>query len=224
MRGKGLNALEIVFTLFVLMIVVIVVVRMFIQQMKLGKIQEPLKRWEDVNRYQSARSECEIYCEAFRNNPGDINTIKDYCTHKAPMDLNGDGKTYEQLAPGEIAVGRVVSQVPYCEDGIYCFHIYDCYSGLIHLTPKECLRYLCNYYTSPTVGYDPELAMQAIRKEITWGTCNPNTVYVELGDRKITPKYWWEINGYNSPDCENLVFEYIEESEEIDLPPLPEDI
>lgn len=219
---KGLNALELVFTLFILIVVVLVVVRMFIQQMKLGKIQEPLKRWEDVNRYQSARSECEIYCEAFRNNPGDINVIKDYCTHRAPVDLNGDGKTYEQLAPGEIAAGRVVSQVPYCEDGIYCFHIYDCYSGTIHLTARECLMYLCNYYTSPTVGYDPELAMEAVKKEITWGTCDPNTVYVKLGGRIITPKYWWERAGYASPDCENLRFETTEGG--IGVPPtLPQE-
>jgi len=221
---KGLEALELIFTLFVLIVVVLIVVRMFIQQMKIGKIQEPLKRWEDVNRYQSARSECEIFCEAFRNNPGDINVIKDYCTHRAPVDLNGDGKTYENLPRNyRVSPGRVVSQVPYCEDGIYCFHIYDCYSGSIHLTPSTCLQYLCEYYMSPAVGYDAELAMEAIKKEITYGKCDPNTVYVKLGDRIITPSYWWEKAGYNSPDCENIVYEVTEGEEIPELlpPPLP---
>jgi len=200
---KGLNALELIFTMFVLIIVVFVIVRMFIQQMRLEEIQKPLEQWKEVNMYQQAKSECEIYCEAFRNNPGDLNVIKDYCTHKAKVDLDGDGKTYENLRPGQLAQGRVVAEVPYCEDGIYCFHIYECSYGSIVLDAETCLRYLCNYYTT-MVGYDPDIAMAAVKKVVHWGTCDPNKVYTVLNGVKITPSWWWEKAGYNSPDCEHI--------------------
>lgn len=201
---KGMKALEIIFTLFVLIVVVLVVVRMFIQHMSLRPIQEPLKRWEDVNRYQAARSECEVLCENFRAAPDQLNVIKDYCTHKAAVDLNENGKTFEPK-------GRIVAQVPYCEDGIYCFHLYECSAGPgLTLDATACLSYLCDYYTQQ-VGYTAEMAMDAIKAEITPGSpacVNDPLLKIMLGGVEVTPAYWWYKAGYNSPNCEQIVTEW----------------
>lgn len=192
MNKKAIGALELIFTLFTLIVVVVVVVNMFIRTMKTEKIEEPLKSWEEVNKFQAARSRCASICEGVRASPGDIHAIVEYCSMKAGVDLNGDGKTNDP------AVGRVVASVPLCEDGVYCFHIHECFVGDERLNPYFCRVRLCQFYTD-FQGYGKEMAGDAVKRAVHYGNCpitNPK-LKITLAGGEVDPSYWWKKAGYD---------------------------
>lgn len=192
MNKKAIGALELIFTLFTLIVVVVVVVNMFIRTMKTTKIEEPLKDWEEVNKFQIARSRCNSICEGVKTNPGDLHAITEYCSMKAGVDLNGDGKIND---PG---VGRVVASVPLCEDGVYCFHIHECFTGDERLNAHFCRVKLCQFYTD-FQGYDERMAGDAVKKAVHFGKC-PITdpkLQIILGGKKVDPSFWWKEADYD---------------------------
>lgn len=192
--SKGINALELIFTLFILIITSLVVIRMVTQYVTVQPITGPIKMWTDSYNYQAARAQCESMCDNFRKDC-DSKAAVDFCLAKAQVDLNKDTKV------GQKGVGNIVTGVPYCEDGIYCFHIYpNCECGQT-LTATDCLQILCNYFQS-AVGYDAETSMKAIISEIGYGTCNPNTVKNNVTGK--TADSWWRDAGYDSVSCAEL--------------------
>lgn len=192
--SKGINALEMIFSLFILIIVTLVVIRMVTQYVTVKPILDPIKRWTDSYNYQATRSQCETMCDNFRKDC-DTKAAVDFCLAKAEVDLNKNAKV------GEKGVGNTIAGVPFCEDGVYCFHIYpDCECGQT-LTTVNCLQILCNYYES-AVGYDPVTSMKAITSEINPGTCDPNTVTNPATGKKADS--WWRDAGYDSVSCAEL--------------------
>jgi len=192
--SKGIDALELIFALFILIIVSLVVIRMVTQYVTVKPILDPIKRWTDSYNYQAARSQCETLCDNFRKDC-DPSAAVTFCTQKADVDLNKDTRV------GQKGVGNLVNAIPFCEDGIYCFHIYpDCECGQI-LTATDCLQILCNYYQS-SAGYDPEISMKAVQSEITWGTCNPNVVKNNMTGKRADS--WWKDAAFDSKSCDSI--------------------
>jgi len=212
---KGLNALEIIFTLFVLIVVVLVVVRMFITRFTFTGIEAPIRDITETYNYQAAYSTCENLCNRYEADCGNTQNAVKFCLQKANIDIDGD------KIPGEGGKYHynVVQGVPMCEDGIYCFHVKtDCACGDFRLTPKTCLSVLCDYYEK-TLGYSEDVTAQMISRGIKYGSCEPNIRYWEvegytpvyLKDEEYTsdwtddeisymgPDHWWAKAGYLTP-------------------------
>jgi len=206
MKKKGLNALELIFTLFILIVVVLVVIRMFVQKMKLDQIQ-PVEDVTESYNYYAALSECTNLCEDYNQDKSSYNALR-FCQHKIKIDIDGDARVGQEGAYG-VLVG-----IPLCEDGIYCFHIKECGSGTVALDAKRCLLDMQRYYKSER-GLTEEISNQIIKRMVHYGTCEPD---VTLWDRmeesyepidiasydsdwntgitKMGPDYWWIAAGY----------------------------
>ncbi|MDI6825840.1 MAG: hypothetical protein QMD36_01435 [Candidatus Aenigmarchaeota archaeon] len=202
---KGLNALELIFTLFVLIVVVLVVVRMFITKMTLGGIEKPVQDITDTYNYEAAYSTCNNLCSKYESDCGNVQNAVRFCLQKINIDIDGNRVT------GERGHYNVVEQIPMCEDGIYCFHIKtDCLCGSQRLDPSTCLSVLCDYYKN-IHGLSSEVAMNAIRNGISWGTCPKDVINdwkikdytpieIEPGEF-MGPDYWWVRAGYDRAEC-----------------------
>jgi len=214
MRKKGLNALELIFTLFVLIVVVLVVIKMFINRMNFNEVK-PVEDVKESFKYSAALSKCNSLCEDYMQDKSNYNALR-FCQQKIGIDIDGDGKVGQEAAYG-VLVG-----IPLCEDGIYCFHIKECGSGSVALDAERCLMDMCRYYEIDN-GLPEDTAIQLIKERVHYGTCkaditdwrrmvdnyNPVTVPAYDSDwrngiTKMGPDYWWVQAGYNSPDCENI--------------------
>ena len=207
MRKKGLNALELIFTLFVLIVVVLVVIRMFVQKMKIDQIK-PVEDITESYNYYAALSECNNLCEDYTQDKSSYNALR-FCQHKVSIDIDGDGR------PGQEGAYGVLVGIPLCEDGIYCFHIKQCGSGTVALDAKRCLLDMQRYYKIER-GLTEETANQIIRRMINYGTCEPDITkwdrmvssyepvevapyHSDWTDKEIKymgPDYWWVAAGY----------------------------
>ena len=212
---KGLNALELIFTLFVLIVVVLVIVRMFITKMSLGGIEEPIQDITDTYNYEAAYSNCNNLCSKYEADCSRQNAVK-FCLERVSIDIDGNRLL------GEKHHFNVVEGIPMCEDGIYCFHVKtDCACGSVRLDPETCLDILCDYYQY-TRGLTEDVAAQMIQREIKYGTCEPDVIkwkgkikdfdpipvpkYNSIRDGELVtgirfmgPDYWWANAGYMEP-------------------------
>ncbi len=202
MKNKGLNALEVVFTIFVLIVVVLVVVRMVTNVMQKQEAQKVVEDIRAAYGYTQQRDKCANICGQWQDTSATRDAVE-YCLTRVQIDLNGNKK------PGERGVGAYLPQAGsgVCEDGLYCFHIYDCCQGTYCLTPQECAKILCRYYMDD-LGYSPEEAIRLIRsgpggKRIYPGTCHVD--YTIEGGVRITEKTWWEKAKYNSTSCNEVL-------------------
>lgn len=213
---KGLNALEIIFTLFVLIVVVLVVVRMFITRFTFTGIEQPIQDITETYNYEAAYSTCNSLCNKYEADCGNTQNAIKFCLQKANIDIDGD------RIPGEKGHYNVVEGVPMCEDGIYCFHIKtDCSCGTMRLNAKTCLTILCDYYQHIR-GYSEDVAANLIGNEIKYGTCPPDAMdwmgkiedynpipvpeYDSIRNGEVVtditlmgPDHWWATAGYNKP-------------------------
>lgn len=188
---KGMTALEIVFLLFIMIIVTLVIIRLVQTYVTITPIVKPIENWQDTYNYDSEKAKCRNICDryisgSFGGHSCDQTEAIRFCKEKVALDINGNRQ------PGEKNVGNLVMGIPYCEDGLYCFHILpDCSCGGQTLTAQECLRILCNYYNSTSIGYTKEEATAVIQNLINPGTCH----YVD----EVTGKnesYWYIHAGY----------------------------
>jgi hypothetical protein len=123
------------------------------------------------------------------------------------MDIDGNKEVNEPKH------ANFVANMPYCEDGLYCFHIMDCSSGTYTLTAEECLNILCEYYTTD-LGRSPEDAIKLITEgpqPVSYGTCEKDvskwkTKYELTSFMKtLRADWWWTQAGYGSTSCTNIV-------------------
>src|SRR3989338_2625787 len=110
--GKGVNALEIIFGMFILIIVVLVLIRIFTSIVTPSKITDQLNSFETAYQFEAQKATCTGACEAYLNNNCNRREAVDYCLKKISIDLDGD------KAPGERGTGNFVRGLPYCEDGL----------------------------------------------------------------------------------------------------------
>lgn len=212
---KGFEALELIFTLFVLIVVVLVIVRMFITKMSLGGIEKPIQDITDTYNYEAAYSTCNSLCSKYEADCSNVQNAVKFCLQKVNIDIDGN-----RIA-GEKNHFNVVEGIPMCEDGIYCFHIKnDCACGSVRLDAGDCLDILCDYYQY-TQSLSEDVAAQLIQRGIKYGTCEPNVAkwigkiedfeplpvpeYTSIRDGKLVqnqlmgPDYWWARAGYIEP-------------------------
>ena len=217
---KGMKALELIFTLFMLIVVLLVVVRLFISRMKLTEVERPIQDITQVYNYEAAYSLCNSLCEKYESDCGNLQRAVDFCLQKVEIDIDGNGVTNEKYHY------NVVEGIPLCEDGIYCFHIKsDCACGTVRLSPETCFKILCEFYTQVR-GFDADTASAIIGNEVKYGSCEPNITKWKIEDynpirvdpydsiwrgQEVTgikfmgPDYWWVRAGYYKPNCSSVI-------------------
>jgi hypothetical protein len=211
MKEKGQNALEIVFTMFILIVVTLVIIRLFTTTVA----RESLPNIEDFRgayNYDKEKTKCNNKCSAFTSDGcSDLSAAVAYCQEKIAIDIDGNFKTNEK------GHGGLITGIPYCEDGLYCFHITECGCGSYILNPANCLRVMKDYYQGQ-IGLSEQTANQIIVEKVTAGTCNPDPsmwgrkfyegyVPVRLPDNEcrdynldspcnLPANWWWWKGGY----------------------------
>jgi hypothetical protein len=197
---KGVNALEIVFGMFLLLIVVFIVIRLTTQFVTPSRVGEPLQDFNSAYKYSIEVSKCKDLCDKYLSDECDIKEAVTYCLQKINIDIDGNKRT------GETNRGGFVANVPYCEDGLYCFHIYNCKCGTYTLTPENCRKILCDFYIKEQ-GFDLDVAAEIITgsKGISFGTCNPdvNTWGMrEVPTTRVSACQWTYKAGFTTEDCQ----------------------
>lgn len=197
---KGVNALEMVFAMFILIVVAVVVINLFTKIVKTEQITQPLQEIKQAANYDKEIRRCTDFCERYAGgvNPcSDLSAAATFCLEKVAIDIDRNG------APGEKGHGGVVNTLPYCEDGQYCFMIKkDCACGTQLLDATNCLLILKDFFTSQALT--EEQANKQIYNNIKPGTCNldPGKWPRTIADyQKITgglkADWWWRQAGYD---------------------------
>lgn len=198
---KGINALELVFAMFILIVVSLVVIRLFINIVTTRQITEPLQDIKRAANYDKEVVKCSNICERYTagTNPcTDTRSAVEFCLTKVSIDIDNNGN------PGEKGHGGVIVNLPYCEDGLYCFNIKEnCACGSQVLNPKTCLQILKDFYINMQ-DLDSQTAERIITNAIQPGTCDldPTEWPRQVVDyEKITgglkANWWWVQAGYD---------------------------
>jgi hypothetical protein len=202
---KGMNALEIIFGLFVLIIVVLVIIRMFTENVKVDPVTRNLDELNKQEDYKNAINLCEATCSDYQLSNCDISRAIKFCTQKVSIDLDNNNE------PGEKSTiaaqhGAIVAAVPICEDGMYCFHVVeDCRCGSVKLTPDICDALMCEYYVSSR-GLTLDEAKQLIKTEVNTGSCDiktkdiPDYQFLDRDTTMDSGKNWFDLFGMG--DCQ----------------------
>jgi len=203
---RGMTALEIVFAVFILIVVTFVVIRIFtgvVSPSTLPNIQE----FKDAYNYQREMQKCESLCNRFvEGNCQDYAAAAAYCVQKVSLSIDGNS------IPAERGHYGMIANLPYCEDGLYCFHISDCTCGSVKLDAKTCLIYLDTYYKE-VAGFDDATTKKLICSDagIKYGSCCPQAITCDPKQWSVKPKgfdpnaypdidatHWWKNAGYES--------------------------
>jgi hypothetical protein len=168
MNKKGaINALELVFAMFILIVVALVLIRMFSTQVTANALPK-IDDFRQTYEYDKEVEKCKAKCSDYTEDCSDLSAAVDFCTSKVAIDIDGDFKTAGKGHAG------IVTRIPYCEDGLYCFHlVQDCNCGTVSLDAEHCQLIMKEYYTSYK-GLDDATADQIICSSINWGTCEPD--------------------------------------------------
>jgi len=131
------------------------------------------KEWVDENscqpnsfEYSYAREKaiCNDLCRThIENGCVNITSAAVYCKQKVSIDIDANH------VAGEKGHYGVINAIPYCEDGLYCFHVYSCGCGSYELDSANCLTVLKDYYT--TLTGNETVANKAVCDLIQPGTC-----------------------------------------------------
>jgi len=200
---KGINALEIIFGLFVMIIVVLVIIRLFIKQVgpeTLQPVQNQLNDISDSFGFIQAKNECGNLCTSYQLSSCDLADAVDFCQKKVQIDIDENGVSGES-SPGAMQHGAGVRGIPYCEDGLYCFDIMeDCGCASIVLNPDTCDVIMCEYYMIRH-GFTEEEAKGMVKQYVNTGTCK---MTLQAGPLQLdtimgSGKNWFDRRGMG--DC-----------------------
>lgn len=190
MRKKGVNALELIFTLFILIIVVLVVVNLFTKSM--GKIAPTLETeqqaWLKLHGYTKAKAVCDNLCDQYSTSYSLQDAVA-FCKQVSDIDLDGDLKSTENHG------GVMPDGIPACEKHVYCFHIKkDCTVGLA-LSPQRCWEMMCEYYRT-YYGISDSDSQKLIQNFINPGQCT-------IKDKPLgkDQNWWYSLAKFNAVDC-----------------------
>lgn len=201
---KGLDALQLVFMMFILIVVTLVIIRLFTGIVSKDTLPD-IKSFQQTYKYTQEKNRCGNLCSSYTDSCSDIRAAVSYCREKVYVDINGDGRTGERKAYG------IVAGEPFCEDGLYCFHIYQCKCGesAVELDATECLSVMKDYYLERTG--DEATANNVVCKAVTPGECqkDPRLWKKKLSGFEPTKiefgkyagqiwgaDYWWKMAGY----------------------------
>ncbi len=200
MGKQGFTALEMVFMIFILVVVTLVVIRMFTQYMNPKQVTNVVNDVTKHYKYTQLRQICEGYCEEFKN-AADSDTRLYYaylwCTEKLResnregIDFNGDGEYNGPV---------VIANKPYCEDGLYCFHFFSCQGDYMTLDMKACPRIICQYL-SKTMPADQVTKAINNMQVISTGTCQKDIhAWPKEMAEKVLDYFKWGNNDDGGPD------------------------
>jgi hypothetical protein len=209
---KGVNALEMVFMMFILIVVALVVIKLFTGIVK----QDTLPNIDDIKasyNYQKERNACENLCNAYSaNGCSDLSAAVTFCQKRVEVSIDGNFKG------GELGHFGIINKIPYCEDGLYCFHIDpECGCGSYTLDAATCKDIMLDYYMN-VAGFSEETTKDTICTAVPPGNCKKDprtwtekklpegyTVKKALGTDAqygigdppvIGADYWWRRAGY----------------------------
>jgi len=227
MKDKGQNALEIVFTMFILIVVTLVIIKLFMGIVN-PKVVPNIDDFKDAYNYANEKNKCDQKCSDFTGGGCiDLSAAVMYCQRKIAISIDGNS------IPSEKLHGGFVAGAPYCEDGLYCFHITDCGCGTFYLTPEHCMTIMEDFYQNK-LGWPEETADHAITDKMSPGTCDVDTAnwgkvcedckplplptdvcqkYYDTDECFVTADYWWRKAGYWE------LFKKIEETESASVIP-----
>lgn len=204
---KGINALEIIFGLFVLIIVVLVIIKMFTGTVNVEPVVKEVDKLKEQYDYQQAEQKCKQICSEYQLGDCDITKAIKFCKEKVQVDLDGNNEPGEK-STGSIEHGAVILGMPYCEDGYYCFHVVDdCGCGSIELSPDTCDALMCEYYMTRSALTEDE-SKRLIETEVNTGTCEFSTKddqfsqynFIDRDTVMESGKNWFDLFGMG--DCE----------------------
>jgi len=202
---KGVDALQLVFAMFILIVVTLVMIKLFTGIVKpdtLPKIDD----FQQAYHYNTEKIRCGNLCNAYTSGGcTEMRAAVAYCREKVYIDINNDGRTGERKAYG------IVSGIPYCEDGLYCFNIYSCECSYNELDPTECLGIMKDYYTQESKS--EATANKVVCNSIQPGECpkdpglwkkklpgfKPETILSgPYAGQVWGADYWWKVAGYEA--------------------------
>lgn len=212
---KGVDALQMVFAMFILIVVTLVVIRLFTGIVKPGSLPN-INDFKDTYNYDREVSSCESLCGSYTASEcSDYASAVSFCQKQISIDIDGNFKTGEKRHFG------IVNGIPYCEDGLYCFHIVrNCGCRGYYLDAATCRVIMLDYYKD-TIGFSDETAKSTICKYISPGDCEKDPTkwtglslptgfqpQPALGDDTkyatngyIGADYWWKKAGYLDIGC-----------------------
>jgi hypothetical protein len=195
---------KIILTILLLIISLFIFLRLFTSIVRMDTLPK-IDDFQQVYNYNRERIRCGNLCNTFTSNGcTDMMAAVSYCREKVSVDINGDGRTGNKGAYG------VVAGTPYCEDGLYCFHMYECSCGNFTLDSKNCLSLMCDFYK--TKNLDSQQTWNSIQNDISYGSCelNPNNwqrFIPGMNGYTFYANWWWIYAGYNSSSCEDIKYQ-----------------
>jgi len=201
------DALQLVFAMFILIVVTLVVIRLFSSYVTKDTLP-PLDDFRKAYDFERQISSCNSLCSDFteRGNCEDLSAAVTFCQRKVKVDIDGNYKV------GEARHYGLIAGIPYCEDGLYCFHLsQDCACGSMVLSATTCLSIMQDYYMN-YMNLPEVTANELIIKRIDYGTCEIDPY--KWKSRKLTDgteyepqklpdgsvlgaDYWWKAAGYD---------------------------
>ncbi|MEM5829290.1 MAG: hypothetical protein QW040_00420 [Candidatus Aenigmatarchaeota archaeon] len=167
MSKKGMSALEIVFAMFILIVVTLVVINLFTSKVtpeSLPKIDD----FKSTYNYDREKSKCNNLCSSYTGSGCvDLSRAVSFCQERVYIDIDGNYRA------GEKGHGGLIAGIPYCEDGLYCFHITECGCGSFILNAERCLALMKDYYINQ-MGLLENTANQIIVTQVNPGQCDPD--------------------------------------------------
>jgi hypothetical protein len=209
--NKGIDALEIVFAMFILIVVTLVVIKLFTGIVTENSLP-PLNDFKESYNYDKEKNMCSNLCTRYTQGEcADLESAVTFCQHKVSISIDGNYKT------GEAKHFGIVAKIPYCEDGLYCFNIYKtCGCGGYDLDAQTCKDIMNDFYASQ--GFSQATTNSMICNSILPGECEKDprrwtgtnlpagfTPQAALGSDAaygvgnppyIGADYWWKYAGY----------------------------
>jgi len=209
---KGVDALQLVFAMFILIVVTLVMIKLFTGIVKPGSLPD-INDFKESYNYDKERNNCANICGTYAaSSCEDLAAAVTFCQKKVSVDIDGTFKTGEKGHYG------IVNKIPYCEDGLYCFHILpDCGCGSYSLDATTCKDVMMDYYIN-TIGFSDETTASVICKSILPGLCKKDPrdwtekraigydpqlakgsdAKYGVGDPAVIgADYWWKKAGYS---------------------------
>ncbi len=181
MSKKGEKSLQMIFGLFILLIISLVILSLFFKftERTSGTLGETQEEYFSKAQFESAISECENLCTKVT----DVNTALEFCKQYQRIDMDGD----KEPSP---ATKQDWGKWQFCEDRIPCFILHTCDSGKTTYDGAKCKQVLLTNrpqyyemleYDSTEVTGDPQA-----------GTCQLTTE----GDPENSPNWVYKYGYY----------------------------
>jgi len=224
---KGFTALEIVFMIFILIVVAIIVIQLVVKNVSTQKLSEVVQSVQELRKYTYMRDKCSKICDNIKSASSykeRLTLMATWCSYKI---VEGDREGIDINEDGFFNGFYVVNGFPYCEDGTYCFLFFSCDLGSMYLDMDTCRKILCQYYAEIRASRegidladllaDPKSkeakivfgnATQDVEEVIDPGSCKVTTKLLPKGAKLVEKSAtWWYDSFEQDLDCGEILVE-----------------